>query len=297
MIIPVIKDYHDDGVNIYDKSSFNLKEGVTILVGCNGAGKSTLIHQIKNFCEKNDIKCLYYDNQHDGGSISMEHAMMHNNYSLLATLVCSSEGEQIHLNVGEMFAKIGGQIRHTEAGKDIVILLDAIDSGLDITNMEEIRDGFNEFIIPDAVNMKINLYVVISTNSYELCIGNNCLDVNSLKYINIKSYNKFADIVRKSRMRKTARYDEIESLKNNRRIKIKRERPGIDLHNAEGEIVTEEIQKLKGSMMTKDQVEDFDHSGIIKSHITSLEYPSKLSSTISPSHINSFMSTSTVLPN
>ena len=63
----LIKDYYDDGIDIYKKKTILIKPGVTVLAGCNGIGKSTLLRQIKNILKKNNIPCIKYDNLTEGG--------------------------------------------------------------------------------------------------------------------------------------------------------------------------------------------------------------------------------------
>ena len=241
MRVPVIKDFYGDGVNLYDKSWFDLKEGITVLIGCNGAGKTTLLHQIKEFCRKKNMQCLRYNNITDGGDNARQNALLTDRLSLLATLATSSEGEQITINISNIFAKIGEGIKNTKSGSNLVIVFDAVDSGLDITKIDEINDCFHNIIIPDAIDHKINLYVIISTNSYEFCISNNCLEINSLNYVSIKSYDKFVDLICKSKLRKTKRYDEISNLR-------KESKRQLDWrHDIEAE-EAESIPKLKGSL-------------------------------------------------
>ena len=220
MRVPVIKDWYGDGVNLYDKSWFDLKEGITVLIGCNGAGKTTLLRQIKEFCRKKNMQCLSYNNITDGGDNAKQKALITDRLSLLASLATTSEGEQININISDIFAKIGAEIKNTKPGSNLVILFDAVDSGLDITKIDEINDCFHNIIIPDAIDQKINLYVIISTNSYEFSISNNCLEVNSLNYVSVKGYDKFVDLIRKSKLRKTIRYDEINNLRKESKRQI-----------------------------------------------------------------------------
>jgi len=49
------------------------------------------------------------------------------------------------------------------------------------------------------------LYIVLSTNQYEMVVGNRCLDVQTLKPVVIKTYDRYRSVIRKSRERKEAR--------------------------------------------------------------------------------------------
>ena len=219
--LEIYKDYYDDGVDLYTSDKLVLNPNVvTTLVGCNGSGKTTLIHQIKEKLDKSfsldedsDIKVMYFNNLSDGGNYSLEKAMFRGDMSGMATLWSSSEGERISNNVGnEIFSNLGYFINHNTYSK-IVVLLDAVDSGLDITNIDEIVTTFKNFAIVEAKKLGIELYIVVSTNSYEFCVGNDCIDITSLEHIEVNSYDEYRDLIIKSDEHKMKRYDDINATK------------------------------------------------------------------------------------
>ena len=198
------RDPYDEKDYIYKRSSITLNPGVTVLVGCNGAGKTTLLRTIRRRLDKEEIPFIEYDNLHDGGTNSKSAALFYGNISLAAGLMQSSEGEQISINIGTTASKIGKFVRENRDKPELWILLDAIDSGLSIDNVREIKEGLFATILDDNPNSDV--YIVVSANEYEMCIGMNCFDVVNGKYINIKSYNSFAKAVLRSREYKDKRY-------------------------------------------------------------------------------------------
>ena len=106
----IIRDPNDCG-NLYYRSKVAFEPGVTVLIGCNGCGKTTLIRQIKRLLDKEDIPYVAYDNLHDGGSNARQKAGFYGDVEFMATSMCSSEGENIVLNMGNMARSMGGLTR------------------------------------------------------------------------------------------------------------------------------------------------------------------------------------------
>ena len=87
------------------------------------------------------------------------------------------------------------------------ILLDAIDSGLSIDNLVNLRDFF-QCVLDDQKDRHI--YIVVSTNSYELTEDANCFDVISGRYVDIDSYDDFKKAIMASYEKKKKRYNSNE---------------------------------------------------------------------------------------
>ena len=85
------------------------------------------------------------------------------------------------------------------------ILLDAMDSGFSIDNVIEMKDLF-QLVLNDAKQMGIELYIVISSNEYELVDGAECLDVTSGKYMQFKSYSEYKEFILETRKQKNKRF-------------------------------------------------------------------------------------------
>ena len=230
----VEKRYYDEDYDLYKKRSIIINEGVTVLVGCNGSGKTTLLHQIKNQLKKDNIPVISFDNLHEGGSKAMSSAGFYGDFGFMASAMSSSEGENIVMNIGKLASNLRpfiqtGKIKsksddlaeafkkamwgeEVEEKKEIPnerwLLLDAIDSGLSVDNIVDIKEYLFKTILEDAGEIKV--YIIISANEYELARGENCFDVYNGKYVKFSSYEKYRNFILKSREIKNQRWEKKE---------------------------------------------------------------------------------------
>lgn len=202
--IKIIQDYYE-GTKLYKKRSVEFQPGLTVLVGCNGAGKTTLLKQIKSGLKKENIPFLDFDNLHDGGSNSRSRAAFYGDLTFVAQGMYSSEGENIVLNMQRFAGSIGKFLRDNTDKDEVWILLDAIDSGLSIDAVEDLKEGLFKTIFSYFSDKEI--YIICSANEYELARGEMCFDVVNCKYVPIKSYEKFRSVILKSRKIKDERYN------------------------------------------------------------------------------------------
>lgn len=196
------RDWNGIGCNIYQKGTVTLNPGVTVLVGCNGIGKTTLIRQLKAKLEKESIPVISFDNLHDGGHHARSSAVYFNNWSFVAASMQSSEGENINLNIGNFAGRLGHfQMKHAKA-EELWIFLDAVDSGLSVDNVVELKSLF-QLILENRGATEI--YIVVSANEYELARGEACYDVLRCKYTKFSSYERYRNFILKTREAKDAR--------------------------------------------------------------------------------------------
>lgn len=220
------RDPYDSGFSPTKPKEITLESGLTVLVGCNGAGKTTLLHNIKEEMKKQSIPCHLYDNLKDGGSSSIGEAIYFGNTTLGASLWTSSEGEAIKINFGQaaakfkdflnngifntranQFAKIFGKFEEEKpVSNKRVLLFDAVDSGLSVDSIIEIKEVFN-LILEDAKELGIEVYLIISANEYELARNASCFDVNAGKYIVFSDYEEYRFFIIKSRKLKEKRIE------------------------------------------------------------------------------------------
>ena len=90
---------------------------------------------------------------------------------------------------------MGRFIRKAPKYKPSFILLDAIDSGLSIDLIREIKEFLIEVLIPDIEEFNKKIYVIITTNQYEFTIGFPCINVKNGKYIEFKTYNSYTKFI------------------------------------------------------------------------------------------------------
>ena len=223
------RDYYDEGFNLYKKKTITIKPRVTVLVGCNGIGKSTLLRQIKDNLKKEHVPYITFDNLKDGGGHAVSEAGFYGNFGFMATAMCSSEGENIVMNMGNLAARLGKfvkdgedpkekkhsqlarsiaqingeEIEESEIPKERWILLDAVDSGLSVDNIVDIKEQLFKTIL--EYNYGNEIYIIISANEYEMARGEHCFDVYNGKYLKFKDYEEYRNLVLQSKEWKNQR--------------------------------------------------------------------------------------------
>lgn len=197
-------DAYGEGIKMYNKATIELVPGVTVLVGCNGAGKSTLLKQLYRMVQKENIPCVMFDNLKDGGDRARISAEFYGDITFLGTSLCSSEGENIRLNMQRFSDMIIKMFKGNPHDQEYWIFADAVDSGFSIDNIVELKENLFEEILD--VHKKKDVYIVVSANAYEMARGENCFDVVNGRYVPIKSYEKYRSVVLKSRDKKNKRY-------------------------------------------------------------------------------------------
>lgn len=229
----LIKDYYAQGINLYKKKTIEIKPGVTVLVGCNGAGKTTLLHQLQALLKKDNIPCVLYDNLHSGGNASISEAMRNGDVGFCATAMCSSEGENIYMNIGRLAERLGKFIKNGEDPKEKIlnqlarslalingkdsepepklsnerwVLLDAIDSGFSIDNIVDVKELLFQTMLEH--NFDTEIYILVVANEYEMARGENCFDVQNGKYTTFSNYEEYRNFVFKSRTQKDLRIEQ-----------------------------------------------------------------------------------------
>lgn len=216
---------------IYSRKMVEIEPGVTVLVGCNGAGKTTLLMCMEAGLKEKGIPYIKFDNLHDGGSKAISAAAFHEDFEFVATSVCSSEGENISMNIVQLSKKVAYFMKHgevkdgfeglrklmdelardeddeaeeKESVKERWILLDAVDSGFSIDNILDFKEYFLKPVLEYGFGNEI--YIVISANSYEMANREQCLDVYSGEYVTFKDYEEYKKFILETRERKEKRY-------------------------------------------------------------------------------------------
>lgn len=214
------------GADMYSKGSITINPGVTVLVGCNGSGKSTFLRIIKDNVnhDKNNRKIFVfdYDNQNDGSSVSVSEAVWNGDIKFAAVAATSSEGENISLNLGKLIDKIGECVKIHSDAEEIWIMLDAVDSGYSIDNIDMLKRLF-DIILKDSRCSNMDIYIVVSANSYEMARGENCLYVAAMEYVNFSDYEEFRNFILNSFKRKEERVKK-ERENNEIRKELRREK-------------------------------------------------------------------------
>ena len=225
MKIEIIRDPYGEGFNTCRRKEIDIKPGITVLTSCNGGGKSTAIKCIKENLKNRNINFISYDDYYDGGHNSISKNFGIGNYVMGATLMSSSRGEKININIAEFINTIKYYIEFGESPKRRLfsfeddkkeeiksnerwILFDDIDAGYSIDNMIDFIDLLN--IIQDSCkDSKLELYIIISSNSFELCRNFRCIDVMEGIEVSFDTYEKFKKFTLRSREKKDNKFKKL----------------------------------------------------------------------------------------
>ena len=194
------------GSNLEEILFFNKMnlEQVTLLFGANGVGKSSLIKgilkqkEIKFNCDK-EIKLYSYINNEQNfrnmnKNSNLSYEDMFNPYLINKKYNADelSEGQSIIYSLQDIF-ELCMQIK--DDSNDSVILLDEIDSGLSIDNVDYLSDKIKE--ITDKYS---NIQFIITFNNFEFCRNfPKVFNMYNGKYINIESYEQYRNIINSNR--------------------------------------------------------------------------------------------------
>lgn len=208
---------------LYLKSKIEFQPGLTFLIGVNDSGKSTFLNMIEREYEyREDSLVLFYSDTKDGRNTALQNYLNNGDISSLASFYCASEGEAIVNNLGGSFSKLGsfvGYKLHPDKSKlpdfrkeryskvkQIIMMIDGIDSGLSYDVIWDIRKTLDEILKDTKMRIpNIPLYIIVSSNTYELIEDGRCLDVRKMKYVNIPSYQAYIGFVKESRKAKDRR--------------------------------------------------------------------------------------------
>lgn len=193
---------------LYSKDKVTIQRGLNVLVGCNGCGKSTMMKQFISILEENKLPLIKFDNYFDGGGESIQKAAFFGDFEFVSSMFGASEGERIYQNYVRILQTIGGKIHHDQQYKDskyIFVLIDAIDSGLSVDNIIEIKDSFN--FVQEMEKDKV-IFFIVTANEYEMARKENCINTRKCKPIKFKSYDDYRDFIIASKQQKD---EDIES--------------------------------------------------------------------------------------
>ena len=196
----------DDDLKLYQRKEFTFVPGLNSLVGCNGSGKTTLIDCfLIPSLRKDKIEHYKYNDRRQGGSMLMDRMLnVDDDMYGLVRMYMSSEGERIVVGLEKVITALPSFFKENK-GKPTFLLLDAIDSGMSVDEICEIKELLLDVVIPDAKNrFDIDLYVVIAANNYEWCNDDRIhnIDITTAKTLKFKSYEEYVDQIKASRTRK-----------------------------------------------------------------------------------------------
>lgn len=200
-----------DGGRLYARSTFAFEPGVTVLVGCNGSGKTTLMCRIEEQYKWNRVqgvsaklfRCCDTNMEIDR---LFWHAATKEARGRGVAMISSSEGERMAQALTAAFDWMWNECRDKDV-KKIFMMLDSLDSGLDIHTLRMIRAVLDEVVGVARHDFGKELYVLVSANGYALADGRECLDVSAARTVRFKDWDEYASFCERSSMKKERRYD------------------------------------------------------------------------------------------
>lgn len=204
LTVGIDRNPYRDNVDLFDTDEIALEPGVTVLCGCNGSGKTTLLGEIAKGLGYRPggerINRLRHaveaigggadggpDDGKDGGAeppaaivVPWNAVKGRENFlsdaasafdpvgmSLGFEIRDSSEGEGTMMALGQLARSIGSKASAGSPDSPLVLLIDAVDSGLDEANMSEFR-SFIGFLAEQAKGDGRGFHCVVSTNSWPM---------------------------------------------------------------------------------------------------------------------------------
>lgn len=180
-------------------ATFSFEPGVNILLGANGAGKTTLMERMMKFFDKEKtpycaLMTGMLDNQIEASAFlrsNMDAVMNRLNRNYL------SEGQAAK----SRFAFMLGGISNTVMMKDDTTrerwaLIDGIDSSQSIDQLRDIAGLFD--VIVETAPDDVDVYLVVSTNQFELAKNRRCICVSEDTCITPKNYDTYSRAVMRS---------------------------------------------------------------------------------------------------
>ena len=164
-----------------------------------------MLKQINQSLKNKDIPVLFHNNMQNGERELRSKAMFFGSFDIVARTMMSSEGENIVNVLEDIAKKMGCMSQDNSDAKELWFLFDAIDSGLSIDNVIDIKENLIPLVIETEKDKDV--YFVISANAYEFARNANCFDVINGKYIKFKDYEDYREFILKSKTQKLKRYE------------------------------------------------------------------------------------------
>ena len=254
-IISIMRDPYEKGYNLFTKNKLTLVKGLNVLVGCNGSGKSTLLQAIKDYCYDNHHNIITYDNVTDGGKTRFMDLILNPGFGRgkddsmmdemaeLSIGMEASEGETIRLHLTKFFRIVVNkwlqgnydqkldknplsklfyteeeiEQKRKQKTNEFYIICDAVDSGFSVNEIVIFKQTIDQIL--QTLTPEIELYVVVSANTFEMAKDTHCIDVRTLESMRFHTYDEYYSFIMKSAKEKNKRYDRWSKKKERDRLR------------------------------------------------------------------------------
>ena len=214
--IKLWKDPYEDDRKFFPKRAAVFTPGLTTLIGCNGVGKTTLLRNIEENLKEKGIPFLKFDNLgNEGGEKSFGRILsgaagmedddpVYSSTEYAVSLWASSEGEKIRESFLHFVKKVMKQIRLYKGYGEFWLLFDALDSGLSMDVIQDIKECIFGNLLKE-VPPEMDLYIILSSNSFEMSEGTSGFSIEKMRYIPVKTFSQFKKAVLSSALYKEDR--------------------------------------------------------------------------------------------
>ena len=214
--IRLVKDPYEDDRRFYKGRNTSFQPGLTTLTGCNGIGKSTLVKNITDELKSRGTPYFLFDNLGESGGEKNAFRMINEAISSRngaeeffsgLSVLSLSEGEKIITSLNRFMKGCATAINETSVGYgELWLLFDAVDSGLSADFIEDFKDMLRN-LYKDIMQAHplMQVYILVTSNSYETCHGTAVYSVAKNRYVNIRTYEAFVKETRASREYKVQR--------------------------------------------------------------------------------------------
>lgn len=168
---------------IYKEKIIEINNGITVLTGPNGSGKTYACSQICDYLDEQKKKYLNV-NVYEEGKHTADSFILSGDMKSLAKYLNSSEGQRVFDTLVDINTpKMGDYVRKLiqDGVKEGYIIIDGCDSGVSIDLMLSYRSLF-EFILDDCKKENIEMYIIITSNSYELVYDYDCIWIPTMEH-------------------------------------------------------------------------------------------------------------------
>lgn len=191
----------DNYAGLYQNPSFAFaKNAINVLIGPNGTGKTHLLLAMEEQFEEDGILFVSYSNFYDGRDAGLQRFLCEGKLNALASATFKSEGQQIMRIFGEGFLSRLRKVLDAESESacprdTLWILIDSMDSGLDIPNIKEVIRLFELILKVETSRSPFlkDIYIVLAANSYEFVRGRTVIDVLTGRSMQFGSYEEYSE--------------------------------------------------------------------------------------------------------
>lgn len=214
--IRLVKDPYEDDRTFYNGRYASFRTGLTTITGCNGIGKTTLVQNIVDELKGRGTPYFLFDNLGESGGEKNAFRMLNEALSSRngaeeffsgLNMFSLSEGEKIITSLNRFMNGCATAISETSVGYgELWFLFDAVDSGLSADFIEDFKDMLRN-LYKDIMQAHplMQVYILVTSNSYETCHGTSVYSVAKNRYVNIRTYEAFVKETRASREYKVQR--------------------------------------------------------------------------------------------